>query len=140
MVCVAALLAAGCGHSAADSGKAGQPGRVSAAIGAQPKANSPAFCMKLAQSKAVRNLQAELTADAEHPGTGATQLAAAAGALTQISSAAPASLQPGFASAAAALRQLARDGAQSADAVQKVSTALTRLGQEVQEPCGFPVG
>jgi len=96
--------------------------------------------MKLAQSKAVRNLQAELTTAAENPATGATELATAAGALTQIGSAAAAALQPDFMSAAAALRQLERDGASSASAMDKVNAALTRLGQEVQKPCGFPVG
>lgn len=140
VVCLAALLATGCSHSAADSGQTGQPGGASATIGAQPRAGSPAFCARLAQSKAVRDLQTELTAAAEHPASGATQLAAASGALTQIGSAAPTTLQPGFTSAAAALRQLARDGARSADAVQKVSVTLTQLGQEVQKPCGFPVG
>jgi hypothetical protein len=135
-----ALLASGCSHSAADSGKAGQPAGASATIGAQPRAGSPAFCAKLAQSKVVRDLPTELTAVAERPAAGAAPLAAAAGALTQIGSAAPNTLQPGFTSAAAALRQLARAGTQSADAVQKVSATLTQLGREVQKPCGFPVG
>jgi hypothetical protein len=67
-------------------------------------------------------------------------LGAAAEALTQVGSVAPAGLQPAFTSAVAALRLLARDGAQSASAVQKVSTTLTQLGQEVEKPCGFPVG
>jgi hypothetical protein len=138
VVCLAALLATGCSHSAAGSGQ--QPGGASATIGAQPRAGSPAFCAKLAQSKAVRDLQTELTAAAEHPATGAAQLAAAAGALTQIGSVAPTGLGPVFTSAAAALRLLAHDGAQSVDAVQRVNAALTQLGQEVQKPCGFPVG
>lgn len=140
LVCLAALLATGCSHSAADSGKAEQPGGASATIGVQPRAGSPAFCAKLARSKAVRDLQTEITAAAEHPATGAGQLGAAAEALTQVGSVAPAGLQPAFTSAVAALRLLARDGAQSASAVQKVSTTLTQLGQEVEKPCGFPVG
>ncbi len=140
LVCLAALLAAGCSHSAASSGKGEQADGASALISAQPKAGSPAFCTKLAQSSAVRNLQSELTADVEHPATAAAQLVAAAGALTQIGSAAPTTLRPGFMSAAAALRLLARDGVQSSGVVQKVSATLTQLGQEVQTPCGFPVG
>lgn len=142
LVCLAALLATGCSHSVADSSKAGHPGegQYSATLGAQPMAGSPAFCAKLAQSKVVRDLQTELTSAAEHPATGAAQLVAAAGALTQIGSVAPTTLRPGFTSAAAALRLLARDGAQSASAVQKVNATLTQLGQEVQKPCGFPVG
>jgi len=141
VVCLAALLAAGCSHSVAGpSNGQHSGGSYSASISAQPKAGSPAFCMKLAQSKAVRNLQAELTATAEQPATGAAQLAAAAGALTQIVSAAPTTLRPSFTSAAAALRLLTRDGTQSPGAVQKVSATLAQLGQEVQKPCGFPVG
>jgi hypothetical protein len=140
VVCLTALLATGCSHSAADSGKAEQPGGASATIGAQPRAGSPVFCTKLAQSKAVRDLQAELTSAAEHPATGAEQLVAAAGALAQIGSVAPTGLLRVFTSAAVALRLLARDGAQSASAAQKVNATLTQLGQEVQKPCGFPVG
>jgi hypothetical protein len=130
LICLAVSLAAGCGHSAAHSGQAGYP---SAASG------SPAFCTKLAQSQPVRDLQAELTAAAEHPSAGAEQLDAVAGALTQIGSTAPAALRPGFSSAAADLRLLASDGLQSA-ALQKVTASLTVLGQEVEKPCGFPVG
>jgi hypothetical protein len=142
VVCLAALLAAGCSHSAADPSNGEHSGgsSYSASISAQPKAGSPAFCMKLAQSKAVHNLQAELTAAAEQPATGAAQLAAAAGALTQIVSAAPTTLRASLTSAAAALRLLARDRTQSPGAVQKVGATLAQLGQEVQKPCGFPVG
>jgi hypothetical protein len=88
----------------------------------------------------VRELQAELTAAAEHPATGAEQLDAAARALNQIGSTASVILRPGFSSSAAALRLLASDGPQSAVAVQKVTNTLTLLGQEVEKPCGFPVG
>jgi hypothetical protein len=128
LFCLAALLATGCGHSS----KTGHPG-------AQPKAGSPIFCTKLAESGAVRDLQTELTSAAERPATGAKQLTTAAGELTQVGSTAPTALRATFTAAAAALRLLARDGAQSASAMRKVNVALTQLGQEVQKPCGFPV-
>lgn len=129
LLCLAALLATGCGHS----GNTGHPGP-------QARAGSPGFCTKLAQSGAVRDLQTELTAAAEHPATGAEQLTTAAGSLTQIGSTAPTALRSAFTSAAAALRLLARDGVQSASAMKNVNVTLTQLGREVQKPCGFPVG
>ncbi len=98
----------------------------------------------LARSAALRALPAALTALTEPSSPGrqasASTLRSAAADLSRIGPAVPASLRPDFGSAASALAQMADQDQWSAATVNAVSVSLTRLGQEVQEPCGFPIG
>jgi hypothetical protein len=68
------------------------------------------------------------------------RLRAAAAQLTRIEAAAPASLRPDFVLAASALMAVTFPARQTTSALNAVSAAFTSLGQEVQGPCGFPLG
>jgi hypothetical protein len=111
-------------------------------LGTEPRPGSPAFCAMLARSSALRALPAALTAIGEQSPQSQSESAvrSAVADLSRIASAAPTALRPDFGLAAAALTQLADRGLSSPRSLDRVAVSLTRLGQEVQGPCGFPVG
>jgi hypothetical protein len=119
---------------------------VAATLGTNPRPGSPAFCGMLARSSALRALPAALTALSEPSSSGKPASAptltvrSAAADLSRIGPAVPASLRPDFGSAASALARLASQDQWSTTTLNAVSVSLTRLGQGVEGPCGFPVG
>jgi hypothetical protein len=115
---------------------------VAATLGTNPRPGSPAFCGTLARSSALRGLSAALTAGSENSAHGQADstLRSAAADLRTIELSAPASLRPVFSSVASALTQLAGQNGWSTASLNAVSASLTQLGQEVEGPCGFPVG
>lgn len=132
--------AAACGSPAHPDAGRPQQATVAATLGTSPRPGSPAFCGMLARSSALRALPAALT----EPSSSGRQvssstLRSAAADLSRIGPTAPASLRLDFGSAASALAQMANQDQWSAATVNAVSVSLTRLGQEVQGPCRFPV-
>ncbi len=102
----------------------------------------------LARSSALRALPAALTALSGLSLSGKSASASAptltvrsaAVDLSRIGPAAPPWLRPDFGSAAGGLTRLASQGQWSTTTLNAVSASLTRLGQGVEGPCGFPVG
>ena len=136
--------AAACGSPAYPA--AGRPPQaaVAATLGTSPRPGSPAFCGMLARSSALRAVPAALTALSEPSSAGrqapASTLRSAAADLSRIGPVVPASLRADFGSAASALARMASQDQWSATTLNAVSVSFTRLGQEVQGPCGFPIG
>lgn len=134
--------AVGCGsppHSVVDHAPMAS---ATATVGTEPRPGSPAFCAMLARSSALRALPGALTAIGERsPREGSVSTVRSAAAdLSRVAPAVPTALRPDFGQVAAALTQMADRGLSSPRSLDRVGVSLTRLGQEVQGPCGFPVG
>lgn len=127
---------------AATAGNGWSVAEIAATPGTSPRPGSPAFCVMLARSSALSALPAALTAASQRSrqSQAAPTLRSAAADLVKTRRAAPASLWSGFGSAASALARLAGQNGWSIATLDAVSASLTRLGQEVEGPCGFPVG
>lgn len=136
--------AAACGSPAHPAADRLPQAAVAATLGTSPRPGSPAFCGMLARSSALRALPAALTALSEPSLSGKSAptltVRSAAADLSRIGPAATASLRPDFGSAAGALTRLASQDQWSTTTLNAVSVSLTRLGQGVEGPCGFPVG
>lgn len=139
-------VAVACGSPAHPAADRPPQAAVAATLGTSPRQGGPAFCGMLARSSALRALPAALTALSE-PSLSRKSASAptltvrsAAADLSRIGPAAPAWLRPDFGSAAGALTRVASQDQWSATTLNAVSVSLTRLGQGVEGPCGFPVG
>jgi hypothetical protein len=143
---IAALaLLAGCGGG----GSAGSTVTVAAttasipgAAGLQPQAGAPAFCSELAASQVVTGLGSALAGLAQNPppADALASIGDAGKALADMQGDVPAQYSQAFSDAADSLEALASAPPGDSAAFTKTASALSNLGQEVQEPCGFPLG
>jgi flavin-binding protein dodecin len=104
---------------------------------------SPQVCGSLARSAAVRDLGrafADLADPAEVAAAEATLRDAATDLRALATDAVDDALAGAMRNAADTLDRLDRHRLDDVDAVEAVDVALRRLGEEVQEVCGFPVG